>query len=391
MDRKLFDRAGYAYMVVNNPAEAEGNNYISFAEDGTPIVIRDGKEVKSTLFTDGNGRWAKLINSTNPEKVAKVLKKKENPAIALKEGEIVCQLIPLTGIKWHDDNKNIFWLISKWEKDELEADNLPYLTAESNGTYESIRYEAYDGQQNVAVPKVLYNENNRRFQVGVNFKALAYAKMKREGVASIAVKNSLRLVRIRKAETGEFIMAHTFGAYEAQQIAKEDSYSVEYVEGNGHWEVSGEEVAKRYEFYSVDEEGRGIFIATEARYVWVHLWGDFIGCIPQWGDSMVAMSNPQVNITNPDDVYACSYIEFYGTENIPGGYIIVDELYLGAPEYVLLEFSEALAGYLETSCGIPKAQVSAFNLYGFIQAQLGVSAEEKWLEEKVAKVVTVVA
>lgn len=175
------------------------------------------------------------------------------------------------------------------------------------------------------------------------------------------------------SEEGEFIMAHTFGAYEAQEIAK----------GNGGWEVSQEEFFKRYEFYSVAEDGRAIFIAKASRYVWCRLFGDFIGCIPQWGDSMVAMSNPQVNITNPDDVYACSYIEFYGKEDIPGGYLVVQELFLGAPEHVVMEFGDALKGYLSSTFGIPKQVISASNLSNFLQETLGIP-EETALKEKIA-------
>ncbi len=389
MNKQIFDRAGFEYQVAANVAEAETmKSYVTFKENGTPVVIREGKPVLSTFFTDGNGNWAKLINSTNPEKVAKVLKKAENPAIALRDGEIVCQFVPLTGIKWHDDKGNIFFLISRYEREEMEADSLGYITAESDGTYESLKYIAHNGTKLIPVPRYLYNEKNRKFTVGVNFKAMAYAEMRKRGNASIAIKNALRPVYARQSEEGEFIMAHTFGAYEAQEVAKGNgSWFVDYCEGgNGGWEVSEKEFFNRYEFYSVAEDGRAIFIAKAARYVWCHLFGDFIGCIPQWGDSMVAMSNPQVNITNPDDVYACSYIEFYGKEDIPGGYLIVQELFIGAPEYVLMEFAETLKGYLSTEFGIPKERISASNLSNFLRETLGVP-EVEGVQAMVAKAV----
>ena len=393
MFTQVIDRAGHKYQIVANVAEAEANgltSYVTFKEDGTPVVIREGMPVLSSFFTDGNGRWAKLINSTNPDKVAKVLKKAENPAIALSEGKIVCQFVPLTGILWHDAQGNKFYLVSRYEREEMEADHLGYLTAESNGTYESLKYIAYNGTELVSVPRYLYNEKNRKFTVGVNFKTMAYEEMRKRGNASIAIKNALRPVYARKSETGEFIMAHTFGAYEAQEIAKGGgAWVVDYVEGgNGGWEVSQEEFRKRYEIYSVAEDGRGIFIAKAARYVWCHLFGDFIGCIPQWGDSMVAMSNPQVNITNPEDVYACSYIEFFGKEDIPGGYLVVEMLFLGAPEPVVLEFTETLKGYLSTEFGIPKTTISASNLSNFLRETLGVPTTEG-VQAKVAQAVAV--
>ena len=389
MNKNIFDRAGYQYVIVANIEEANKQgltSYVTFKEDGTPVVIRKGQPVLSTFFTNGNGCWGKLINSTNPEKVAKVLKKAENPAIALRDGEIICQFVPLTGILWHDDKGNKFYLVSRYEREEMEADNLGYLTAESDGTYESLKYIAHNGTELVSVPRYLYNEKNRKFTVGVNFKAMAYEEMRKRGNASIAIKNSLRPIYARLSEEGEFIMAHTFGAYEAQEVAKGNgSWFVDYCEGgNGGWEVSQEEFFKRYEFYAVAEDGRAIFIAKAARYVWCHLFGDFIGCIPQWGDSMVAMSNPQVNITNPEDVYACSYIEFYGKEDIPGGYIVVQELFLGAPEPVVLEFTETLKGYLSTSFGIPKQTISASNLSNFLNETLGVPSIEG-IQTKVAQ------
>ena len=388
---KIMDRAGFEYVIAANVAEAETKamkSYVTFTEDGTPIVVREGKAVLSTFFTDGNGRWAKLINSTNPEKVAKALKKAENPAIVLKDGQIVCQFVPLSGIKWHDDKGNIFFIVSRYEREELESDNLGYITAESDGSYENLKFIAYNGTKLVPVPRYLYNELNRRFTVGVNFKAMAYAEMRKRGNASIAIKNALRPVYARPSDEGEFIMAHTFGAYEAQEKAKGNGWVVDYVDGgNGGWEVSDEEFFKRYEFYTVAEDGRAIFIAKAARSVWCHLLGDFIGCIPQWGDSMVAMSNPQVNITNPNDVYACSYIEFFGKEDIPGGYLIVEQLFLGAPEFIVVEWTETLKGYLTTECGIPKERISASTLSNFLVETMGVPSTEEGMQAKVSAAV----
>lgn len=387
------DRAGFSYLLAQSVEEAKSRNsesYVTFHEDGTPIVVREGGPCKSSFFHDGNGRWAKLINSTDQQKVAKVLSKAENPAIALQDGKIVCQFVPMTGIVWHDEKGRKFFLASPQERAELQYDNLTYVTAESDGTYEGLRYSAFDGAKEIPVPRYLYNEKNRKFIVGANFKQLAYAELRKRGNASIAIKNSLRPVYARLSEEGEFIMAHTFGAYEAQETAKGNgSWFVDYCEGgNGGWEVSQEEFFKRYEFYSVAEDGRAVFIAKAARYVWCHLFGDYIGCIPQWGDSMVAMSNPQVNITNPDDVYACSYIEFFGKEDVAGAYIVVEQLFLGAPEPVILEFTEALSGFISLVFKVPKQQVSASNLSTFIAELMAVPSDEK-LQKKLARAITV--
>ena len=215
---------------------------------------------------------------------------------------------------------------------------------------------------------------------------MAYNELRKQRNAGIFRKNTGRPVYARKSETGELIMAHTFGAYEAAEVAKgEGAWIVDYVDGgNGGWEVSAEEFAKRYEFYGAAEDGRGIFVAKSARYIWVHLLGSFIFCIPQWGDSMVAMTNPQVNLTNPSDVYACSYVEFYGTENVEGAYELVETLFLGAPEPVILEFKETLEGYLEATFGIPKSTISASNLSNFLRESLGVPEELDVLQGKIA-------
>lgn len=388
---KIFDRAGYQYDIVANVAEATKQgleNYVTFKEDGTPVVIRQGVPVLSSFFTDGNGCWARLINSTIPKNVDKALKKRENPAIVLHNGEIICQFIPLIGILWHDDKGNKFYLVSRFEREEMEADHLGYLTAESDGTYENLEYIAYDGVNFVTPPRYLYNEKNRKFTVGVNFKKMAYAEMQKRGNASIAIKNALRPIYARLSEEGEFIMAHTFGAYEAQKVAHANgSWFVEYCEGgNGSWEVSQEEFFKRYEFHSVADDGRAIFIAKAERYVWCHLFGDFIGCIPMWDDSMVAVSNPQINITNPKDVYACSYVEFFGKEDIPGSYIVIEQLFIGAPEPIILEFAEALKGYLTATFGIPKNEISASNLSVFLRETIGVPTTEG-IQTKVAQAI----
>ena len=385
----VFDRINHEYVIVANEAEAKKQgitSYVTFTEEGKPVVIREGNAVKSSFFNDGNGRWASLINSSNPEKVAKALKKPENPAIARRDGQIVCQFVPMTGIKWHDIEGRVFFLISRWDREELEADGLGYITAESDGTYENIRYIAFDGEKEVDVPRYLWNENNKKFQVGVNVKKMAYNELRKQRNAGIFRKNAGRPVYARKSETGELIMAHTFGAYEAAEVAKgEGAWIVDYVDGgNGGWEVSAEEFMKRYEFDSVAEDGRGIFVAKSARYIWVHLLGSFIFCIPQWGDSMVAMTNPQINLTNPNDVYACSYVEFYGTENVEGAYELVETLFLGAPEPVILEFKETLEGYLEATFGIPKSMISASNLSNFLRESLGVPEELDVLQGKIA-------
>ena len=389
---QIFDRAGFSYELVANANDARAekiNNFVAFESNGTPVVVREGKTVKSSFFTDGEGRWASLINSSKPEKVEKALKKPENPAIVLKDGELVCQWVPMIGIKWHDDQGRIFFLISKWDREELEADGLGYITAESDGTYENITYLAFDGEKMVDVPRVLYNERNKAFTVGANVKAMAYAEMRKRCNAGIFRKNVGRPVYARKTETGELIMAHTFGAYEAAEVAKGNgAWLVDYVEGgNGGWEVSEKEFFARYEFAAVAEDGRAIFMPTSAKSVWIHLLGSYIFCIPQWGDSMVAMTNPQVNVTNPDDVYACSYVEFYGTENVSGAYELVMVLYLGAPEPVILEFQETLEGYLNTTFGIPKSVITASNLSNFLKETMGVPQELEVLQGRVTKAV----
>ncbi|MBP5215619.1 MAG: hypothetical protein J6039_03570 [Alphaproteobacteria bacterium] len=389
---QIFDRAGFEYTLVSLADYARKiqlESYVTFEQDGTPVVIRNGKPAKSTFFTDGNGKWASLINSSKPEKVEKALKKPENPAIVLKDGKLVCQWVPMIGIKWHDDRGRIFFLISKWDVQELEADGLGYITAESDGTYENIRYIANDGTKEVEVPNVLYNERNKAFKVGVNVKAMAYSEMRKRCSAGIFRKNAGRPVYARKSETGELIMAHTFGAYEAAEVAKGNgAWLVDYVEGgNGGWEVSGKEFLARYEFAYVAEDGRAVFMPTSAKSVWVHLLGNYIFCIPQWGDSMVAMTNPQINVTNPDDVYACSYIEFYGTENVNGAYELVKVLYLGAPEPVILEFQKTLEGYVNHTFGIPKSAISASNLSAFLKETMGVPAELEVLQSKVKKAI----
>lgn len=389
---QIFDRANFEYTLVENANEARKaglTSFVAFEEDGVPVVIRNGKPAKSSFFTDGEGKWASLINSSKPEKVEKALKKPENPAIALKNGKLVCQWVPMVGIKWHDAQGRIFFLISKWDREELEADGLGYVTAESDGTYENITYLAFDGEKMVDVPGVLYNERNKAFKVGVNVKAMAYAEMRKRCNAGIFRKNAGRPVYARKSETGELIMAHTFGAYEAAEVAKGNgSWLVDYVEGgNGGWEVSEKEFFARYEFYSVAEDGRAIFMPTSAKSVWVHLLGNYIFCIPQWGDSMVAMTNPQVNVTNPDDIYACSYVEFYGTEQVSGAYELVMTLYLGAPEPVILEFQKTLEGYLNNTFGIPKSAISASNLSNFLRETMGVPQELSVLQGHVSKAV----
>ena len=389
---QIFDRAGFEYTLVSLADYARKiqlESYVTFEQDGTPVVIRNGKPAKSTFFTDGNGKWASLINSSKPEKVEKALKKPENPAIVLKDGKLVCQWVPMIGIKWHDDRGRIFFLISKWDVQELEADGLGYITAESDGTYKNIRYIANDGTKEVEVPNVLYNERNKAFKVGVNVKAMAYSEMRKRCSAGIFRKNAGRPVYARKSETGELIMAHTFGAYEAAEVAKGNgAWLVDYVEGgNGGWEVSGKEFLARYEFAYVAEDGRAVFMPTSAKSVWVHLLGNYIFCIPQWGDSMVAMTNPQINVTNPDDVYACSYIEFYGTENVNGAYELVKVLYLGAPEPVILEFQKTLEGYVNHTFGIPKSAISASNLSAFLKETMGVPAELEVLQSKVKKAI----
>jgi len=391
-NKKIFDRAGFEYVLVakaKNARRRKLQSYVAFEEDGTPVVIRNGEKVPSSFFTDGEGRWASLINCTKPEKIAKALKKPENPAIAYVEGKLVCQWISLTGIKWHDDLGRKFFLISRWDREELEFDHLGYVTAESDGTYENITYLAFDGEKMVDVPRVLYNERDKAFTVGVNVKKMAYAEMRKRCNAGIYRKNLGRPVYARQTETGELIMAHTFGAYEAAEKAKGNgAWLVDYVDGgNGGWEVSAEEFSKRYEIASVAEDGRAIFLPTSAKSVWVHLLGNYIFCIPKWGDSMVAMSNPQINVTNPNDVYACSYIEFHGTEHVAGGYELVMVLYLGAPEPVILEFQETLEGYLTTTFGIPKSMISASNLSNFLKETMGVPQELSVLQEKVSHAV----
>ena len=387
----ITDRAGYSYGLFTTEQEAIASgleSYVYYSPEGKPVVIREGKPVLSSFFyleEEGNKtkRWAKLINSTDPKKVEKALKSKENAVIVLQDGELVCQFITLVNVIWHDAKGRKFFLIDKYDREELEADHLGYITGESNGTYESICYIAFDGEKQITVPARLANEKGRWFRTGVNFKKEAYKALQTQQELLIAAKNKMVYARI--AETGEFIMAHTNGSWENGKTASQDLWLLEYVNGEGgSWTNTPEEFFKRYEFFGVAEDGRAMFGPKDARYAWVHLQGDVIGCIPQWGDSMVAMSNPLINISNPDDVYACSYIIFYGKEDNDGAYIVIKHVSLGQDEAVVLEFAKALAGFVETTFGIPKEQISASNLNQFLIENLCVPTEDEGVEAKVA-------
>jgi hypothetical protein len=84
-------------------------------------------------------------------------------------------------------------------------------------------------------------------------------------------------------------------------------------------------------------------------------------------------------------VYACSYIIFYGKEDNDGAYIVIKHVSLGQDEAIVLEFAEALAGFVETTFGIPKQQISASNLNTFLIENLCVPSEDCGIEAKVAK------
>ena len=388
----LIDRAGFSYGLFTTEEEAQQSgltSYVAYTPEGKSIVIREGHPVLSSFFyieEDGakTKRWAKLVNSTDPKKVEKALSSKENAVIVCKDGELVCQFISLVNVLWHDTTGKAFFLIDKYDKAELEADHLGYITAESQGTYETIEYHAFDGEKEIPVPARLANEKGRWFKTCVNFKKEAYRAMQKQKELTIAIKN--KMVYARKAETGEFIMAHTNGSWENGKTANEELWLLEYVDGEGgSWTNTPEEFFKRYEIFSIAEDGRAIFGPKGAqRYAWVQLEGDFIGCIPQWGDSMAAMSNPIINISNPDDVYACSYIIFYGKEDNSGAYAVVKHVSLGQDEHIVLEFAKALAGFVETTFGIPKERISASNLNTFLIENLCVPTEDEGIEAKVS-------
>ena len=382
----IYGRTGHPYLLLTSPIGSEElklSSYAGFTNTGERVVVRNGDPVKESFFTDGAGRWARLIDSTKPEKVEKQTKSSTSPIIALKNGEVICQFISLTGILWHIDDKYFYLASGAEERAELEANGLAYISARSDGSYETLRYIAFDGEKSISVPRFLYNEKNRRFVVGVNFKQMAYEHIKKTGTASIACKN-FRLIYARKAAVGDTAIAHTYGAYEASETAKSDKYEVSYCDANGSWFVDAKEFHERYQYHSTDEQGRDIYAPRGKKSVWTHLLGDFIGCMPNWGDSMTAMSNPQVNITNPEDVYACSYIEFFGKEDTNGAYIVIDELVLGMPEYWVTDFGKAMQGFVETSFGVPKSEIEAKGLLHFVKKVAGISESQSVIAEQIA-------
>ena len=183
-----------------------------------------------------------------------------------------------------------------------------------------------DGKQ-VPMPEVLINE------IGVEYLFVDYAEhgrtmQKKHGVYVARKQEPIRVWK--NIRPGEVIKTVIDGYTEHEVELDETKVAAQNVVKNEFYAIPKVVLAEKYEF-SHSEFDYDVYIPkSNAISYWVYSDVNVFGVL--WG-GLEFLTTPMINITNPDDVYGCNYIVWWGNDGRLSSYVVLGYYKAGQEEY----------------------------------------------------------
>lgn len=206
-----------------------------------------------------------------------------------------------------EDGKQTF----KWVKEsEVEA---------TGGFITNIggQVKAFMDGEEVPVPARLLNEVDTPYIYVANLKEFAAFMARKHGVYTATKTGKIRVFPNAKAEDIKSIInsVQEAGGLEVD----EDHVLVQNVIGGECYVQSKEYLRKNYSF--VRQEGMAeIYDFKPAEQQWVYVDVNIYTAL--WG-GIQFLATPMLRVDNPDDIYGCNYIRFWGDDATPGTHRII--------------------------------------------------------------------
>ena len=173
-----------------------------------------------------------------------------------------------------------------------------------------------DGEE-VAMPSSLFNEIGVEY-LFVDFYAHGKKMAKKHGVYTAVKQENIRVWR--NIKPGEPIRTIIDGYQEHEVILDENSVAAQNIVKNEYYAIPKEVLAKKYQFDHSEFDFDVYVPKSDAVSSWVYSDVNIFGVL--WG-GLEFLTTPMINITNPDDCYACNYVVWWGNDGRLSSYKVL--------------------------------------------------------------------
>ncbi len=169
----------------------------------------------------------------------------------------------------------------------------------------------------VPMPETLINENGVEY-IFVDYAEHAKKMLKKHGLYVGRKQENIRVWK--NVKPGECIKTVVDGYIEHQVVLDEQRVAAQNTVNKEFYGIPKTELAAKYE-YSHSEFDYDVYTPkASAISYWVYSDVNVFGVL--W-DGLEFLTTPMINITNPNDVYGCNYIVWWGNDGRLGSYQVL--------------------------------------------------------------------
>lgn len=172
--------------------------------------------------------------------------------------------------------------------------------------------------EEVEAPEVLYNEVGVAYRVVNDLYAFAAKRAKKNGVYKAVKQEPIRVWHGIKP--GDILKTVVDGFQEHAIELTEEQLAAQNVIKGEFYGISKAVLAERYVFVRSEADYDVYEPRTDKVTDWVYC--DMNICCPLWG-GIEFITTPMINITNPEDCYACNFIVWWGNDGRLASYKVL--------------------------------------------------------------------
>lgn len=211
---------------------------------------------------------------------------------------------------FHTENGMFFFVATS--KNEADFAGKNYLINRDNKVVAVINGEE------VEAPEVLFNEVGVAYTVVNDLYAFAARRAKKNGVYKAVKQEPIRIWR--NIKPGEILRTVVDGFQEHAIELSEDQLAAQNIIKGEFYGISKAVLEERYTFVRSEGDYELYEPRADKPTDWVYC--DMNICCPLWG-GIEFITTPMINISNPQDCYACNFIVWWGNDGRLASYKVL--------------------------------------------------------------------
>jgi len=174
-----------------------------------------------------------------------------------------------------------------------------------------------DGKE-VTMPEILINECGVEYYFVENFYEYGKKMARKNGLWKAHKQTPVRI--FPNVKPGETVTTVIDGFVEHEVDLKEGFVVIQNIKKGEFYTIHKDELARKYTFSHKEFDFEIWLPKAETISDWVYSDLNVFGAL--WGGFEFIVT-PMINISNPNDSYACNYYEWWGTDELIPGYKVV--------------------------------------------------------------------